>query len=240
MGEQRKFQLRLPKKREDGLHCDGSRKDESAMKLRVSASFETVQEFPILPLVQHDSLPEPCFMNFDDFEQERRFRQLWESVTIARAVPYSLFTFGSSDLPYYLIVDSEQPNHPVQLTRGTVKVTRPLIITPHNADPEFRNFFEEGETAGIIDFLISRTAAFSNLRIENELQKSDWVSDSVEDVVARLNQKLDAEDEDRIAILTAPARLGHLAVLKYTTQRMIESAPGNIQELREKGFLPGN
>jgi len=177
-------------------------------------------------------------MSFDHYEQEHRFRKLWESVTIARTVPYSLFTFGSSDLPYYLVVDAAEPNQPVQLSRGTVKVTRPLILTPHQADPEFRNFFEEDETAGIIDFLISRTAAFSNLRIENELQKSDWVSDSVDDIVARLNQKLDAEEEDRIAILTAPARLGNLAVLKYTTQRMIDSAPGNIQELREHGFLP--
>lgn len=176
-------------------------------------------------------------MNFHDFEQERHFRELWDSVAIVRTVPYTLFTFGTSDLPYYLVVDSARPNQPVQLSRGTVKVARPLIVTPYNAAPEFRNFFEEGETAGMIDFLISRTAAFSNLRIENESQKSDWISDSVEEVVARLNRELDAEEEDRVAILTAPHQLGMLAVLKYTTERMLESAPGNIRELREHGFL---
>ncbi|WP_437185450.1 hypothetical protein SH668x_002555 [Planctomicrobium sp. SH668] len=176
-------------------------------------------------------------MNFHDFEQEHHFRALWESVNIVRSIPYSLFTFGTTDLQYYLVIDSKEANQPVNLSRGNVKITRPLIMTPYNAAPEFRNFFEQGEGDGMINFLISRTAAFSNLRIENESLKSDWVSDSVEEVVAKLEKQLDAEDEDRVAILTAPHNLGPLAVLKYTTERMVQSAPGNIQELREKGFL---
>jgi len=177
-------------------------------------------------------------MNFFESDQERHFRELWDSVSIVRSVPYSLFTFGSSELPYFLVVDAAAPQQPVQLSRGNVKVTRPLIVTPYNATPEFRNFFEDEETAGVMDFLISRTAAFSNLRLENDSQKSDWVSDSVEEVVSRLNRQLDHEEEDRVAILTAPHKLGSLAILKYTIDRMVSSAPGNIQELREKGFLP--
>lgn len=177
-------------------------------------------------------------MNFYEFEREKFFREIWESVSIARNVPYTLFTFGNSDLEYYLIVDSEQPNEPVEVSRGVVKITRPMLITPHNARPEFLNFFEETEEGGMIDFLLSRTAAFSNLQIENRKQKSELLSDSVEEVVARLNKTLDREDEDRVAILTAPHGLGGAAILKYTTNRILESAPGNIQELREKGFLP--
>jgi hypothetical protein len=90
----------------------------------------------------------------------------------------------------------------------------------------------------MIDYLLARTAAFSNLKLENQSQKSELTSDSVEEVVARLNHRLDAEEEDRVAILTAPHRLGPLAVLRYTTERIMESAPGNIRELRERGFLP--
>jgi hypothetical protein len=41
-----------------------------------------------------------------------------------------------------------------------------------------------------------------------------------------------------VAILSAPHRLGKFAVLRYTAERIMESAPGNIQELRERGFLP--
>jgi hypothetical protein len=176
-------------------------------------------------------------MNFDEFERENFFRGIWNSVSIARNIPYTLFTFGDSDLEYYLIVDSEQPNEPVEVSRGSVKITRPMLITPNSNRPEFKNFFEENEFGGMADFLISRSAAFSNLKIENKKQKTELLSDSVEEIIDRLTTKLDSEDEDRVAVLTAPHGLGGVAILRYTTDRIMESAPGNIQELREKGFL---
>ena len=177
-------------------------------------------------------------MDFFEFERESEIRQLWDLVTIARSVPYSLFTFGTSDLEYFLVVDADQPGNMVGVSRGAVKVTRPLIITPDNAQPELRNFFEEGQFGHVVDFLLSRTAAFSNLKLENYQQKTELVSDSVDEVVGRLNRRLDQEEEDAIAILTSPHGLGGLAVFKYTAARIIDSAPGNIRELRERGFLP--
>ena len=177
-------------------------------------------------------------MNFDDFAAERRFRDIWESVSISRRVPYSLFTFGKSELPYYLIVEGEQAGDLVEVNRGEVKVTRPMLITPQNAQPEFRNFFENEEFSGMVEFLLARTAAFSHLQLENQAQRTELVSDSVDEIVARLNRQLDADEEDRVAILTAPHGLGPIAVLRYTTERIVESAPENIQELRERGFLP--
>jgi len=177
-------------------------------------------------------------MDFSSFDQERRYRDLWQSVRIARSVPYTLFTFGSSDLLYYLVVAAKNPNDPVHVSRGKVSITRPLLVTPYNAPPELRNFFEGEESSGMIDFLMARTAAFSNLRLENQQQREELVSDSVEEVVARLNRQLDDDDEDRVAILTAPHAFGPLAILKYTAERIIQSTPGNIRELREHGFLP--
>jgi len=177
-------------------------------------------------------------MNFHDFDEEAQFRAIWDAAKIHRWVDYGLFTFGESDLPYYLVIDGENASDMVQVLRGKVSVTRPRLITPDNMHPEFRNFFEENESSGIVDFLISRTAAFKNLKIENQQLRSEMVSDSVEEIVARLNRQLDAEEEDRVAILSAPYGLGGAAVLKYTTERIISSTPDNIQELRERGFLP--
>lgn len=162
----------------------------------------------------------------------------WQAVGIARTVPYSLFTFGESELPYFLVVDGENPGDLVTVNRGVVKVTRPMIVTPHNAQPEFKNFFEDEEYGGLIDFLLARSAAFSHLRVDNQQQTRRLVSDTPEEAVAHLQQQLDDEEEDRVAILTAPAGLGGIAVLRYTAERIMESAPGNIQELRERGFLP--
>lgn len=177
-------------------------------------------------------------MEFDPFNQERKFRELWNSVRIERSIPYTLFTFGDSDLPYYLVTGDNQPGTLVRLAKGEVKISRPKIITPYSGHPEFENFFDTDMDEEFIQFLMARTAAFSNLRLTNQVGSEEIVSDQVEEVVDRLNHKLDQADEDRIAILSAPPGLSNIALLKYTTERIMESASGNIRELREKGFLP--
>ncbi|MCA9109055.1 MAG: hypothetical protein R3B91_12050 [Planctomycetaceae bacterium] len=177
-------------------------------------------------------------MHFPHNDPESQFHDAWRSVSIERPVSYSLFTFGESDLPYFLIVDAEQPREPVNLIKGEVKITRPLIITPNNAQPELRGFFENHEFDDVVEFMLQRTAAFSHLKLDNRQGPAQIVSDSVEEVVARLNAQLDADEEDRVAILTAPYGLGGLALLRYATERVWQSAPDNIQELRERGFLP--
>lgn len=161
-----------------------------------------------------------------------------EAVQIARDVHYSLFTFGQSELPYLLILSELGEDRTVSVTKGEVKITRPLIITPDNARPEFQNFFDDDEDAGLAQFILSRTASFSHLKMENQSGPKRIVSDSVEEAVDKLNRQLDDEEEDHVAILTAPAPLAGFAILRYASERILRSAPDNIQELRERGFLP--
>lgn len=178
-------------------------------------------------------------MHFDSFEQEQRFRKMWESVAIERPVHYSLFTFGESVLPYFLVARSEKPGDPVALTKGEVRITRPTIITPDNMRPEFQNFFEENDDGeAMVDFLLARSAAFSHLKLDNSHGPQRRMSNNVEEVVAKLNRELDEQEEDRVAILSAPKPLAGIAVLRYAAERVWSSAPDNLQELRERGFLP--
>jgi hypothetical protein len=177
-------------------------------------------------------------MAFGPIDPQDRLRAAWGAVNVARPVHYSLFTFGESDLPYFLVEDASRPREPVSITRGEVKITRPVIITPGSVRPEFRGFFEDEGFDGIVEFLLARTAAFQHLKFENQHGAAQIVSDSVEEVVSRLNRQLDVEEDDRVAILTAPHGLGGVAVLRYAAERVWKSAPDNIQELRERGFLP--
>lgn len=177
---------------------------------------------------------------YDPFEAERRFRTAWQAVRIVRPVSYSLFTFGESELPYFLVLEPPLAGQPVTIRQGQVNITRPLIITPDNAEPEFQGFFENDEEAGLVKFLLARTATFSHLRLKNVSRAERIVSDNLDEVVARLNRQLDNEEEDRVAILTAPQKYAHVAVMKYAVERVMQSAHDNITELRERGFLPGD
>ncbi len=177
-------------------------------------------------------------MLFEDFEEERQFREAWESVQIARSIPYTLFTFGETVLPYYLVLERERGNRLVAIRKGEIRITRPLIITPESAPPELQNFFESAEDEQVVEFLLKRTAAFNNLKLLNQCGPEQIVTDSVQEAVEKLSRQLDEQDEDRVAILTAPERWAGVALIKYAAERVWASAPGNIQELRERGFLP--
>lgn len=175
---------------------------------------------------------------FDEFEQEMRFRRLWESVRIERRVAYSLFTFGDSDLPYFLVTPQTAERDTVRIRQGQITVSRAKIITPDSMRPEFRDFFEEHEEYGFAEFLMARSAAFSNLKLSNHRGTERIVTDTVEEAIDRLNSQLDADEEDRVAILSAPEDLAGIALLKYASERIMESAPDNLNELRDRGFLP--
>ncbi|OHB80577.1 MAG: hypothetical protein A2W31_15575 [Planctomycetes bacterium RBG_16_64_10] len=177
-------------------------------------------------------------MDFQEFDKQRQFRAAWAAVAIARPVHFTLFTFGESQLPYYLVCGGPEGRNPVTVTRGEIRIERPVIITPDSARPELRDFFEDTEQEGMAQFLLARTARFSNLKLANRRGQARTVAGSVDQTVANLNQQLDAEHDDRVAILTAPPKLGGMAVLRYATEHVLRSSPGNIQELRERGFLP--
>ncbi len=175
---------------------------------------------------------------FDEFEREQHFRRMWDAVRIERIVTYSLFTFGDSALPYFLVTPKENDDATVRVRQGQITVSRARIITPDSMRPEFRDFFEENEHAGFAEFLMARSAAFSNLKLSNHHGSERIVTDTIEEAVDRLNIQLDAEEEDRVAILTAPHGLAGFALLKYASERITESAPDNLNELRERGLLP--
>jgi len=177
-------------------------------------------------------------MDYDDSEHEQRFRNAWEAVEIVRPVEYSLFTFGDSVLDYYLVCGDQNEKTPASISKGEVCIKRPMIITADSDQPEFENFFENREEEGVVQFLMARTARFSNLRFVHQSGSKRMVSDSLSAAVEKLNRQLDSEEEDRVAILTAPPDLGNVAVLRYAAERVWQSGPDNVQELRERGYLP--
>lgn len=175
---------------------------------------------------------------FDDFEKEMYFRRIWESIRIERGVSYSLFTFGDSELPYFLVTPQAEGESTVRIRQGRIHVSRARIITPDSMRPEFQDFFDDQEDDGLAAFLMTRAAAFSNMKLSNHRGSDSIVTDTVQEAVDRLNKRLDDEEEEHVAILSAPAGLAGIALIKYASIRIADSAPDNLNELRERGFLP--
>ena len=177
-------------------------------------------------------------MDFNEFDPEKMFYEAWQAVAIVRPVHYSLFTFGETVLPYFLVCGNQAGTDPLSVRRGDIRINRPMILTAENSEPEFENFFENSDEEGLARFLLARTAKFSNLKFLNQSREQELVYGSMDAAVEKINRRLDDDEEDRIAILTAPENLAGIAILRYATERVFQSAPDNIQELRERGFLP--
>ena len=175
---------------------------------------------------------------FDEFEQQRRFREAWNAVELVRPVQTSLFTFGNSVLPYYLLCPMSESLRPVSMRQGEVRIDRPMIITPGSEHPDFEDFFGDTEEEGVVEFLLARTAQFKNLKFKNQQSTEKLIEDPLEEVIAGLNKKLDDEEDEQVAILAAPPSLAGVALVRYAAERIWQSAPDNVQELRERGFLP--
>ena len=73
---------------------------------------------------------------------------------------------------------------------------------------------------------------------ETNSNEKEFTLNTIEEAVAKLNRQLDNEEEEQTAILSAPAEMAGFAVFRYASERIIASAPDNLQELRERGFLP--
>jgi len=177
-------------------------------------------------------------MDFGNYLTSDRFHQAWNSVGFARRSRYSLFTFGDTDLPYYLICEPSSGTSLVSVIQGNMKISKPVVYMPGNAPPELHDFFEDESDGDLIGFLMARTDQFRNMKFDNRIGSGQLVSDSVEEIVNKLKCKLDEDEEDRVAIITSPAGMGGLAVLRYSLERIAHSAPENVAELRERGFLP--
>jgi hypothetical protein len=175
-------------------------------------------------------------MSFPDFNPPPAMRKAWNAVRIERAMPYTLFTFGSTDLPYYLVVEGRDDERPA-VSRGQITITRPTIITPHDGNPEFDGFFESDEEGQMIELLMARGVSFPNVKFSNTGGRQEISGDNVEHIVSLLKERLDSEDEDRVAILSAPHGLGGMALMRYAVEKAVESTPDNLTELRDRGFL---
>ena len=89
----------------------------------------------------------------------------------------------------------------------------------------------------VVRFFMSRGVKFGDLDVGHRRLRRGRSARTVRSVVDELKAEI-TEEDDRTAILVAPHGLGGVALVRYAAECVIESAPGNVGELRERGFLP--
>ena len=168
-------------------------------------------------------------------EVREQFEYAWKNTKIIRHVERSLFTFGDSTLPYYIVAEAILNKNHTVVREGEVVVKRPMVYTPYADSPVFEGFGDKEKESAF--FIIQRLAYIPPYKYQND-SKHIYVSPSpLDEAVQKLNQRLDSEDNRLVAIIKGAAEMWEVSVMRYAIERMVKSMPSNITELKEKGFL---
>jgi hypothetical protein len=177
-------------------------------------------------------------MELDD----ERIRHAVRHTEILRAPKQSLYTFGTTNIYYYLLtrpVYSElmKETSETVIREGRVIAQKPRVVTPYylthleGFSPEARRYFEalmnqHGQNiAGLF------------YTYKNEPKELNIVSDNLLSVVDKLNAEIDKRGEHLAAIIKGEDQLWDVSLLKFIFELTRRSAQDNITQLGSRGLL---
>jgi len=177
-------------------------------------------------------------MEMDD----EKIRYAVRQTEILRAPKQSLYTFGMTNINYYLVtqpVYSELVGSVTEtvIREGRVVAERPRIVTPYylsrleGFSMEARRYFEAlmrehgRHTPGLF------------YTYKNEPKELNIVSDSLLSVVAKLNAEIDKRGDKLAAIIKGQDELWDVSLLKFIFELTRRSLGDNISQLGSRGLL---
>jgi len=148
-----------------------------------------------------------------------------------------LETFGVTMVNYHLVTELMDSVGKVRVREGKLKAFRPEIITPPSITDDMLEGFGE-EARDYADWLREHAQEMQILRYGFKVQKqeiNDYIlSDSLETVVDRVKEELAERDDPLGAVLVGVERPWEVCLLKLMVELVQNSAPGNIQDIRQQ------
>jgi len=177
-------------------------------------------------------------MEIDD----ERIIQAVKHTEILRAPKQSLYTFGTTNIYYYLVTEpaySELLGHITEtvIREGRVIAQKPKIVTPHylsrleGFSSEALKYFEAliREHGGDIRGLF--------YTYKNESKGLNIVSNNLPSVVDKLNADIDRRGDPMAAIIKGEDELWDVSLMKFIYEITGSSVPDNIRQLGSRGLL---
>jgi len=173
---------------------------------------------------------------------DQRIQDAVKHTEILRAPQQSLYTFGTTNIYYYLVteptytelVDSASET---VVREGRVIAEKPKIVTPYylanleGFSPEARQYFE----------VIVREHG-SNIRglfyaYKNEPKELNIISDNLPSVVDKLNARINQRGDPLAAIIKGEDQLWDVSLMKFIYEMTRRSLPDNLKQMGNRGLL---
>jgi len=174
---------------------------------------------------------------------DREIEHAVRNTQIVRAPKQKLYTFGTTNIYYYLLTEpaySEMANTgPETVVReGKVIAEQPKIVTPYylsnleGFSPEARRYFHT-----LIEEFGERSIHGLVYAYRNEPKEMNIVSEDIRSVVDRLNGDIDRREEELAAIIKGEDTLWDVSLMKFIFEITRTSAPHNFKQLETRGLL---
>ncbi len=174
---------------------------------------------------------------------DKRIEYVVRRTEILRAPKQSLYTFGTTNIYYYLITEpaySELMNNISEtvVREGRVIAERPKIVTPYYLSRlegfglEARRYFE-----ALIEQYGERNIHGLFYTYRNEPKELNIVSDNISSVVDKLNAEIDKRGDPLAAIIKGEDDLWDVSLMKFIFEITRSSAPYNLKQMGQRGLL---
>ncbi len=177
-------------------------------------------------------------MEIDD----KRIRDAIKHTEILRAPKRSLYTFGTTNIYYYMVTEPVYSELVKNITEtvvreGRVIAERPRIVTPYylsrleGFSSEARRYFE----ALMQEYGSSIRGLFYTYK--NEPKELNIVSDNLLSVVDKLNAEIDRRGDLLAAIIKGEDEFWDVSLMKFIYEITRSSLGDNLKQMERRGLL---
>lgn len=177
-------------------------------------------------------------MEIDD----ERIRYAVLGTEILRAPKQSLYTFGTTNITYFLVTqpsyaESKDEVGETVVREGKVVAERPRIVTPfylsrlEGFGTEARRYFDSLMTEH------GPNAAGVFYTYRNEPKDLNIISDSLPSVVDKINTEIDQRGDTLSAIIRGVDTLWDVSLLKFIFELTRQSVGDNVHQMGQRGLL---
>jgi hypothetical protein len=171
---------------------------------------------------------------------EDSFQYAIENTQVILAPQRRIETFGSTSFRFYLVTELMDRANEVRVRDGRLHAERPQIITPgHYHQMLLEGFGERAEA--FVQWLQDHARHLAVLKYGFQFRKTDVrenvVHDPIAQVVERLRQTVDREEDPLSAIIQGVDEGWEVCLLKFATDMIQDSAGDNLGDFRKRGLL---
>ncbi len=162
-----------------------------------------------------------------------------ENTEVILAPQNRIETFGSTVFRFYLVSELMDSVGQVRVRDGKLHAERPLLIAPKYYEHMLEGFGEKAEK--FATWMREHGSDFAVMKYGFQFRKTDLheeiVHSPLADVVARLRERVDREEDAQSTIIHGVDEGWEVCLLKFATDMIQRSAPGNMDEWRRRGLI---